>query len=89
MLKRVVPKRAVLRRARAGPGRAARLATYNSCHVEPSVFPWDMMQERKYQQLMSSRYETGDHQQNEYHLPHVPSIIASFEPKIERSNPVT
>ena len=28
MLKRVVPKRAVLRRARAGPGRAARLATY-------------------------------------------------------------
>ena len=29
MLKRVVPKRAVLRRARAGPGRAARLATYS------------------------------------------------------------
>ena len=29
VLKRVVPKRVVLRRARAGQGRAARLATYN------------------------------------------------------------
>ena len=33
MLKRVVPKRAVLSRARAGPGRAARLATYTIDHA--------------------------------------------------------
>ena len=34
MLKRVVPKLAVLRRARAGPGRAARLATYSEDKVK-------------------------------------------------------
>ena len=39
MLKRVVPKRAVLRRARAGPGRAARLATYTLPLSRPSYSP--------------------------------------------------